>query len=158
MSQAGEGGVAFGKIIWMFSPEWWGLVAKEMDKDLKSLAKSVENVAVSTLKSRSKELANAAVPALLGGIKTEVPKIVDAVIPELPRILKAAEPPLEDWAVNRLYPRVVRKIVDREVEKAKFKASFGVSRAAAGAGSILALSVVSYLVISKIKRRKSGKP
>lgn len=145
-------------IVIIGSGEFWELVAKKLDPYLDSLVADVGKTALNTVKARSKDIAKAAVPALVNGIKPRVPEIVDAVIPQLPKVLKSVEAPLEDWAVNRLYPNVVRKIVDKEVRAARFKAQFGVSRAAVGAGSILALSVVAYLVLTRAKQKKASKP
>lgn len=154
----GMGATSLDGIVIIGSGEFWEMVFKKLDPYVDSLIKEVGNTAISTIKSRSKDIAKAAVPALIDGIKPRVPEIVDSVLPQMPKVLKAVEAPLEDWAVNRLYPGVVRKIADRELKAAEFKAKFGISRAAAGTGSILALSVVAYLVLARAKQRKSEKP
>lgn len=131
-------------------------IMKKMKPEILGLVKTATNTAVNELKPKLPEIMKEAIPAALNELKPRIPELVDLVIPQIPKILKAAEPPLEDYLQNRLYPKIIRPLAVKELEKVGKVAGEKTSRAAVGTGSVLVLGVVAYLVISRAKERKAG--
>ena len=120
---------------------------------VKEVVKSAVPAAVEQLKPRIPELVGMAVPE----IKKQIPVMVEAAMPaikkQIPAIIKAAEAPLEDYVVNRLYPKVIKPLAEKELSKVGGKAKFELSKAALGGGSLLVVGVVAFLAFRKSQRK-----
>lgn len=130
-------------------------IMKKMKPEILGLVKTATNTAVNELKPKFPEIMRDAIPAALNELKPRIPELVDLVIPQIPKILKAAEPPLEEYLQNRLYPKIIRPLAVKELQNIGKTTETKVSRAAIGTGSIAVLGVIAYLILSRSKERKA---
>ena len=129
-------------------------VMKKLKPQILGLVKSATNTAINELKPKLPEIMKEAIPAAVNELKPRIPELVDSAIPQIPKIIKAAEPPLEKYIQERLYPNTLRPLIVKELQTVGKVTGEKTSRAAVGVGSILAVSVLAYLVLSKKKERK----
>ena len=106
------------------------------------------NAAMTPLKAQLPSLIASAVPAL----KSQMPALVSAALPPvkaaIPELLKAAEPPLEDYINTRLWPNVVRPIVEGEIGKGTVTIGTHAKKAGMLAGGVLLAGVAAFLLLA----------
>lgn len=99
-----------------------------------------------------KEL-KANLPSILAEVKNQAPGLVAAAMPEvkkqIPALLSAAEVPLEAYVNNRFWPKVVRPIVLKELEKQTVTIGTQAKRASLMAGGIALAGIVAFVALKK---------
>ena len=111
-------------------------VSIDVGQFVSQVTKPLVNSAVNELKPRIPDLVNTAMPAVITALKKDAPKIIDAM-----------GPPLEEYIRNRLYPKVLKPIVNEQISSLQGKATTAAKKASWVAGGVVASGVVLYLIL-----------
>jgi len=119
-----------------------------MNVPYEAYAKQAIDLAVSQLKGQLPGIVTSVMPAL----KKEMPGLIDAAVPplksKLPELIKAAEPPLEDYINTRLWPKIIRPIVEDEIRGGTATIGTKAQKAGLIAGGTILAGVVAFLLLS----------
>lgn len=131
-----------------------------VEVDAQAIARPVVDMAIPQIKARMPELVDSAMQAAVAAVPRYAPAMLSAATPALRTWLAAnasplitsAAPAMESYLTNRLYPKVLKPLAERELSAAREQAGTTAQKAAlVSGGVVLALGAAAALVWVKRK-------
>lgn len=125
----------------------------DLNLDLSGAAATITNYIVAGLKPKLPEIVKSATDEAIKAMKPRIPELVQALLPQVPVILKAAEKPLENYLLQRLYPKVIRPLAEKELFVLSQAAKKTAITTAIVGGGIVVAGILGFSALRKLQRK-----